>query len=781
MQLTRDNLKDFQLKASGALAQMLQTYPAPPYSQRWNPDTGELLPFLCRLKAITGSGKTPMLALTASTLGDAIVLWTTNRGAVISQTRTKLSAGGDYAPLLPEDAEIRILSTLTDADWADTIIARTGLTVLLGTVALFNRDDNSKEGLNIHKDRNGTSYWEMLAGKGPDVRQRDLYIVYDEAHGTTNAQFARLTELNPRAFILASASPLNDDLSLLLPGKTADEKMAALELQTVKVDTKEVVQEGLLKTRLYLVDCNTTRSYAVREANDKWLQLRKKLSKVAPKETPIWCGVVNSTLAGLEVWEVLTQELGVDPTRIAVHLSGVEKAVRDGANQNVNWDVLVDTLKAGKTPEQLRDKGYTHIIWNLSLREGWDEPWAYVAYLDGSGKSLTDISQKIGRFLRQPNAAPFADGDLNSAYFYFNVPDEDFARLVNETQSEMEQDGHEVIIVSSAAARPKTSREVPVKKEVTIPMVNESFGEDVDRLDKILINAVPAFADEALKAPGKIKTRVLDMRRNREDGRLQKEESRPENADVRIWRYLQDRLAAIDGRIAQKNNWRFSPWVKENPKLKKKMQFGSEAMTQISDRLTTIQEKLNNEFRLEYEADEEYTVPPFTLVSPDYMADDLTRRERYRVRKYKHALHKEYNGLNGFEVAVADALDTLGLDWCRNPSRTGYGIPIPEIGAGTSTFYPDFLLWTRKCIWAIDPKGAHLLKDAVRTKLLGVSDVEDMPQRIRVAFIVAGEYEISQDRPQKVSSTGFTVILKENVGMRARHYDGLDKLVASLK
>lgn len=782
MQLTRDNLKPFQLAASGALTQMLHTYPAPPYQPLYDRYTAAPMPFLCRLKAITGSGKTPMLALAAATLSDAIILWTTNRGAVISQTHAKLSAGGDYAALLPEDAEIKILSTLSDADWADTVMASSGLTILLGTVALFNRDSDGREGLNIHKDRNGTSYWEMLAGKGPDARQRDLYVVYDEAHGTTNAQFTRLAELSPRAFILASASQLSADLQELLPGKTVEEKEAALDLQTVKVDTKEVVREGLLKTRLYLVDCNTTRSYAVREANDKWLVLRNKLAKVAPTETPVWCGVVNSTQAGLEVWETLTQDLGVDPTRIAVHLSGVDKALRDGnVNPNVNWAVMMDTHKAGKTPEHLRDEGCTHIIWNLSLREGWDEPWAYVAYLDGTGKSAIDISQKIGRFLRQPNAKPFTDGDLNSAYFYFNVPDEDFAVLVRNTQSELEQDGYEVIAVSSKNTRPGTSRVVPVKKEVTIPMVNESFGEDVDRLDKILISNVPLFADADLKAPGKIKTRVLDLRRNREDGKLQKEESRPENADVRVWRYLQDRLAAIDGRVAQKNNWRFSPFVKDNARMKQRMQFGSEAMSQISNRLTVIQEKLNDEFRLEYEADEEYTIQPFTLVSPNFKPDDAARRERYRVRKYKNALHAEYNGLNGFEVEVAEALDSLGLDWCRNPSRIGYGIPIPEIGAGTSSFYPDFLLWTRKCIWALDPKGAHLLKDAVRTKLLGVSDVEDMPQRIRVAFIVVGDWDTSGNRPEKKSADGYSLILKENVGLRARHYNTMKQLVASLR
>lgn len=780
MQLTRDTLKPFQLRAAGDLVQMLSTYPAAPYKRRFNPETGDPYPFLCRLKAITGSGKTPMLAYAMGDLGDAIVLWTTNRGAVIAQTHANLSAGGSYAALLPDDTQVKIISTLTNSDWTDVVSATTGLTILLGTVALFNQGDNTKEGLNLHKDRNGTSYWQMLAGSGLDGRQRELYIVYDEAHGTTNAQFTRLTELNPRAFVLASASPLPEDLRELVPGSTGEEKSAALERQTVVVPTAKVVEAGLLKTRLYLVDCNTTRTDAVRNAHDKWLELKNKVTEVAPKESPIWCGVVNSTLAGLEVWESLTQDLGVDPSRIAVHLSGVEKNLAD-ASPTVNWGPLIDTHKMKKTPEGLRADGYTHLIWNLSLREGWDEPWAYVAYLDGTGKSTTDISQKIGRFLRQPNATPFADGDLNSAYFYFNVPDEDFAALVRNTQSELEQEGYEVISINGSTSRPNTSRAVPVKKKVTIAKVAESFGDDLDALDQILLDNVPQFDQADLRAPGKVQTRVLDLRRNQEDGTLQKEEKRPENAEVRVWKYLQERLAALDGRIAQKNGWRFSPFVKDTPQLKQKMHYGSAAMTQLSDRLPAIRQRLNAEFQLEYEEDEVYTVSTFTLVSPDLKIDDAVKRERYRVRQFKNALHSEYNGMNSFEVKVAEALDTLGLDWCRNASRTGYGIPIPEIGEGTTTFYPDFLLWTNKCLWAIDPKGPHLMTDAIRTKLLGVSDVDGLPLKIRVGFVVEGQWVKGvDDRLHCDQQGGCTLITRKSGIVQIRKFKTLGLLVNAL-
>jgi len=474
VQLSRDDLKPFQLRASGQLSDMLTTYPSAPFKVQYDSDTGIPLPFLCRLRAITGSGKTPMLALTAQTLGDAIILWTTNRGAIISQTATNLAAGGRYSALLPEGTEVLELSNLSTSDWSDVVTAKRGLTIILSTVALFNRDSDV---LNVHKNRGGTTHWEMLAGQGLEGRARPLYIVYDEAHGSTKAQFTRLTELNPLAFILASASDLPNDLTHLLPGKTSEDKSEALQRQTVVVHTPDVVKAGLLKTRLYLVDCNTTRRDALKEANDRWFELSRKLKTV--NEWPVLCCIVNSTLAGLEVWETLTQELRVDPRRIAVHLANVEKA-RAEAAPSVPWGQLVDTHKAKKSPEALRNDGYTHIIWNLSLREGWDEPWAYVAYMDGTGKSVIDISQKIGRFLRQPNAEPFEDGDLNSAYFYFNVSDDEFAAVLRATQRDLENEGYEIISISGSSARPATSREAPVKHRVTIAKVSASFGHGLD-------------------------------------------------------------------------------------------------------------------------------------------------------------------------------------------------------------------------------------------------------------------------------------------------------------
>lgn len=79
------------------------------------------------------------------------------------------------------------------------------------------------------------------------------------------------------------------------------------------------------------------------------------------------------------------------------------------------------------------------------------------------------------------------------------------------------------------------------------------------------------FADTDLKAPGQITTRVIDMRRNQEDGSLYRQEKRDKNTEISVWNYVSDRLAKIDARIVKKNGHCFSPDVKDDPRMKQKM------------------------------------------------------------------------------------------------------------------------------------------------------------------------------------------------------------------
>jgi len=137
-------------------------------------------------------------------------------------------------------------------------------------------------------------------------------------------------------------------------------------------------------------------------------------------------------------------------------------------------------------------------------------------------------------------------------------------------------------------------------------------------------------------------------------------------------------------------------------------------------------------------------------------------------------VHDGYDGLNGDERNFAHALDRTKLTWCRNPSRTGYAIPLVEPGK-TENFYPDFLVWSGNDVYAIDTKGSHLHADAMR-KLVQIRPADATTPRVYVRFVSAGlvdEYGARKD------PTGFTVwSFKPNGSRDFTHYDAVDDAVA---
>jgi type III restriction enzyme len=769
--MTEKDLKPFQTHAAGELSALIQEFPSDRLKPRYDPDSGELLPLLLRLKAITGAGKTPILALLARQISNGIILWTTNRSSVIGQTKTNLLPGGKYASLLPENVTIHEIPEMTPLDWTNAMQSTTGLTILIATVASFNQDSDT---LRIHKDLgNGVTYWKMLGGQGEEGRQRPLYVYYDEGHGATNNQFRRLRDLKPKAFLLASASPLPDEFNDLLPGKTIEERSESLEVRTAAVPTPEVVKAGLLKTRLYLMDCNTEMGDAVGEANSKWHEIWQKTRQNGISESPIACFIVNSTPRGVEVWRKLI-DLGVPPGRIAVHLN---KAGSVATEMYGPAHTLIDTYKDKKSPEQLKNEGYTHLIWNLTLREGWDEPMAYVAYIDDKGKSYNDMVQKIGRFVRQPDAKPFDDPDLNSAYFFFNVPDAEFESLIRNMQVEMTVEGYELIAVKSET-RPSSSEEVPVKMPTTLPAFGAFFGENIEKLKKILLDAIPNYADEALKAKGKAEIRVFNIGNLSEEEQMRRIEERISSESIPIFDFVMAQLRMLDSRLSPEI---FHGLTRQEPKLARRVQYGSEAMSDLQKRTIEIRQSLNEEFRLTWQGRHgDYNIKPFKMSSPNIKGVAEPMREKYQVRRYANAIHECYNGMNPFEVEVATALDTLTLPWCRNPERTGYGIPIAELGTGTMNFYPDFLLWAKDTIWAIDPKGSHLRDSAVLTKLYDVSDVSGGSfTPVRVALILQGQETLNDQGIwiRQNSKQGYTLVRRVGSKVRTQYFDTIYELV----
>jgi type III restriction enzyme len=164
-------LLDFQQRAANKLIEnALEYYQAP------DKIGGRVIPYVGQLKAVTGAGKTPILATVVSKLKPSIVLWTTKFGSVVDQTAHNLAIGGKYHHLLgPGVDTLKFSDIKSAADWDRLIERADGLTILVSTVAAWNSSEKDPR-LNVHRvnlDWGEKTRWEQLKTD----RRRPLWVV----------------------------------------------------------------------------------------------------------------------------------------------------------------------------------------------------------------------------------------------------------------------------------------------------------------------------------------------------------------------------------------------------------------------------------------------------------------------------------------------------------------------------------------------------------------------------------------------------------------------------
>lgn len=123
------------------------------------------------------------------------------------------------------------------------------------------------------------------------------------------------------------------------------------------------------------------------------------------------------------------------------------------------------------------------------------------------------------------------------------------------------------------------------------------------------------------------------------------------------------------------------------------------------------------------------------------------------LETFTNSIHDGYSDLNSLELTFARALDRTGLPWCRNPSRTGYAVPLISVGT-TRNFYPDFLVWNGANVIALDTTGGHLLHEKTGRKLLSIIPPKSGGGRLLIRFVSEGSYNADIERQDKA---GYTV------------------------
>ena len=229
-------------------------------------------PFFQALSALTGAGKTPMLAQAVALMRahfgtEPIVFWMSKARSVVAQTYTNFSAGGKYSEIVDGFRIINI------QDLTPPLITDGSIPLLvMATTGLFNNKDQAEGALNIYKKDNDLfgdqSPWERLIARMDGEKRRPLLIVYDEGHNLSEQQTELLSELEPDAYLLASATlklPSNfqksvihpirlwveeaDDPAVFAPFQATDANGAAAaeSFITTAVNSAKVVEAQLVK------------------------------------------------------------------------------------------------------------------------------------------------------------------------------------------------------------------------------------------------------------------------------------------------------------------------------------------------------------------------------------------------------------------------------------------------------------------------------------------------------------------------------------------------------
>lgn len=728
-------------------------------------------PFIQTLSAITGAGKTVVLAEAVSQISDTmpvkpIIMWMSRGKVVVQQTYTNLSSGGRYHHLL-DGMTVDVLGNYKP----DVVSGTDDPFVYFATVGTFNQRDKVGGSLLIHKtdvDAMEASVWDAIRMRvDSEGRRRPLVVVYDEAQHLTDQQTELLLELDPDGFLLASAT-------LSLPSRIGEEyrhiRNAGYEDDelSTKVRTKDVVAEGLIKDTVHLAGYNTPMEDAVSQLLSDWREASAEAGNLGLEFKPKAIYVTNTNVVAdtpnqsddpkqkfehrqappILIWRYLVEHEGVDPETIAVYANlKTDKSfpLPDEFRLFNGGDNDFDDFSQGD---------FRHVIFNLTLQEGWDDPSVYFAYVDKSMQSKAQITQVIGRVLRQPSARHYSSARLNTASFYVRVDENEvFNDVIKEVRLELGEDlkGLTIIATSPGGHRPKTfsPRGAFFVPETALDSLRARAKTD------LLMDGFGDYRTGGINTHGTGSRRILRQKVGKDlsDGDWEEyEHSSEASARWLFHREVQRQYRPALGVVNL-----------AEAKLDAVIGIGSSAHKQVVALADSTVEAYIQGSRLVQRR-----------LNP-YQVGSLLARES-EVVPFANSVHEGYSGLNSLESSFAECLDGVGVSWCRNPARSGYGIPLITVGP-TSTFYPDFLFWTQERVVCVDTKGPHLVQETARRKLLKIRPPKE-GVRLDIQFVSAGSF--NSDMELK-SSTGFTSwSLGDDGRVRAVVLDSMESVVDAL-
>lgn len=748
-------------------------------------------PFFQALSALTGAGKTPILAEAIAQMrshfsSEPIVFWMSRAKSVVAQTYTNFSAGGKYNGII-ENFRVINIPQLTPAAIED---GSTPL-IVMATTGLFNNKDQSEGVLNIYKQDadlfGDKSPWERLKERKDGKCRRPLLIVYDEGHNLSEQQTEILAELEPDAYLLASAtlrlpsifhkSVIQHITGWVDEAKDAEafEKLLALDEHgkpdaqkfiTTSISSDKVVEAQLVKKAIQfegttaqmekcLDDLMARMNLLEEEIRVRSLGFKPKAIYVCKTNIAADDGLKDDHTKPFEhrkappilIWRYLVEEKGVSPKDIAIYanLSFESGSKPEAVNLFSRAENDFDDFTEGD---------YQHIIFNLSLQEGWDDPACYLAYIDKSMGSSIQVEQLIGRVLRQYGAEHYDSPLLNSAHFFLRVDNKSvFTAAIKGVKDKLEAEGAPIEIVDYFGAGNTGADDLSPKDGVDVSL-HEIYANSEAARERIgeLVADFPTFTEGGTDTLGQAHTatQVVDITEPGKDAGATEWKADGHTNPVRL-RWL------VNTALKARSNRALAVVDLKSPKFDVRVQVQSSAdryAQKLADEIVAVYYQLSE---LVYE-----TLKPFHFG---------VMRVPKKAPSFTHGLYDRYTGFNKFELDFVEELDKTGDTWHRNPSSGGFHIPLLSEG-DTASFFPDFIVWKGKSVYCLDTKGGHLLNDAVTRKLFDIQD--DGKANIFVRFISVGK---QMKLRGKAFTGGYTVWKMKSGTPTPIHVSSLDKAV----
>jgi type III restriction enzyme len=746
-------------------------------------------PFFQALSAITGAGKTPILAQVVALMRahchpEPIVLWMSKAKSVVAQTYANF-AGGKYGEIVDGFRVINIqaLTPQLITDGSTPLL-------LLTTTGLFNNKEQAEGSLNIYKkgqDEFGDrSPWDRLIERLHEGSRRPLLVVYDEGHNLSEQQTELLAELEPDAYLLASATlrlPASLQKGVIqhirswVEEATAFQPFVALNAVgedgrpeadrfiTTAVSSDKVVEAQLVKKAIQFDGTTATMERCLDDLTERMRLLKREIADRGLGFRPKAIYVCKTNIADdgekddaskpfdqrnappIRIWRYLVEEKRIPPGDIAIYanLAGLES----------NRPPEVNLFSKGENDfDNFSARDFQHIIFNLSLQEGWDDPACYLAYIDKSMGSAIQVEQVIGRVLRQYGATHYENPLLNSAHFFLRVDKESvFIESIQRVKAKLQSEGAPIEITANFGGPGGGADDLQPKADVNVKLHHIFVDSEAarQRISEIIAD-FPAFTEGDINTVGEAHTttQVVDLKDLGKDVGAVEWKTDGHTNPVRLRWLISTAIKSRSARALAVVNLKDAKFD-----VRVEVQSKADKLTETLGR--DIVEAFYQNSDLVYES-----IKPFQFG---------TLRVPKAAPAFINGLYERYTGFNKLELAFAYALDLSGEVWHRNPSSGGFYIPLLSEG-DTALFYPDFIVWKRGNIFCLDTKGGHLLSDAVARKLFDIK--EDGKTKVQVRFISEGRQTHLRGRAIK---GGYTVWRMKAGSPTPVHVDTQDKAV----